>query len=75
MATTQEHKCPDCAATMHRIRLIDKAHGGHTNLEYALAESKLGFWLGQYPVEGIVEAYMCDHCARIALFGASYERG
>ena len=67
----EERQCRDCGAAMHPIRLIDKAHGGaHTDLEYALPEARRGFWLGRYPVEGRVEASMCDHCGRIVLHGA-----
>ena len=70
MTPGEERKCPDCASGMHPIRLIDKGHGGiHTDLEYSLAEAHRSFWLGQYPVEGKVMAYMCDRCARILLYG------
>jgi hypothetical protein len=55
---------------MHPIRLIDKTNGGaHTDLEYSLLEAKRSFWLARYPVEGKVGAHMCDHCARIVLYG------
>jgi hypothetical protein len=70
METGKEPKCPDCASVMHRIRLIDKAHGGrHTDLEYSLPEARRRFWLGTYPIEGKVAAFMCDQCARILLYG------
>jgi hypothetical protein len=75
MASTNERKCPDCGAKMHSIRMIDKAHGGgHTDLEYTLPESRRSFWTGTYPVEGKALAFMCDQCARIALFGAAREQ-
>ena len=75
MASTDERKCPDCGAKMHGIRMIDKAHGGgHTDLEYTLPESRRSFWTGSYPVEGKVLAFMCDQCARIALFGAARQQ-
>ena len=74
MTDKEERKCPDCAARMHRIRLIDKTHGVHADLEYTLPEAQRGFWLARFPVEGKVRAYMCDHCARILLFGEPAER-
>jgi hypothetical protein len=59
---------------MHGIRLIDKTHGGHhADLEYTLPEARRSFWLGVFPVEGKVRAYMCDHCGRILLFGEPVE--
>ena len=75
MGSAPKRRCPDCGAAMHGIRLIDKSHGGaHTDLEYTLPESRRSFWLGTYPVEGKVLAFMCDQCARIALFGAAREQ-
>jgi uncharacterized OB-fold protein len=72
MATGEERKCPDCATVMHPIRLIDKTQAGaHADLEYSLPEAKRSFWMARYPVEGKVGAYMCDHCARILLYGES----
>ena len=70
MTTNQERKCPDCAALMHPIRLIDKSQANtHNDLEYTLPESKRGFWLAQFPIEGKVRAYMCEQCGRILLYG------
>ena len=75
MTDGQERKCPDCAATMHAIRLIDKTHNtAHADLEYALPEARRSFWMSQFPVEGKVQAYMCDRCARILLFGEPSEQ-
>ena len=67
-----QRQCPDCGGTMHEIHLIDKAHfGSHTELEYALSQSKRSIWTGAYPVEGRVTASMCPACGRIALYGAA----
>jgi hypothetical protein len=58
---------------MHRIRLIDKAHGGgHNDLEYTVPEARRSFWMSRYPVEGRVGAYMCDGCGRLLLYGVPY---
>lgn len=74
MASRRKPKCPDCRIVMHSIRLIDKTHQGrHSDLEYALPDAQRSFWLGGYPVEGIVKAYMCDRCGRILLFGEAAE--
>jgi hypothetical protein len=59
---------------MYRIRLIDKSHGHyHADMEYTVPEAQRGFWMGRYPVEGRVAAYMCDHCGRLLLYGVPYE--
>jgi hypothetical protein len=56
---------------MHQIKLIDKSGrmDEQTDLEYALPEAKRSFWLGRLPIEGMVVAYLCDGCDRIALYG------
>jgi hypothetical protein len=58
---------------MYRIRLIDKAHySAHMDFEYTVPEAERSFWMGHYPVEGKVAAFMCDDCGRLALYGMPY---
>jgi hypothetical protein len=74
MAQARKRECPECQGPMYRIRLIDKAHGqSHAELEYTVPQAHRSFWLGQYPVEGRVAAYMCDHCGRVLLYGIPYD--
>ena len=75
MSTPAEQICPDCEAAMSEIRLIDKAHGNaHRDVEYALADSKRGFWLGRFPIEGRITGFMCGECGRIVLYGKPASR-
>ena len=68
-------KCPDCNEPLHPIRLIDKGHLNiEQDVEYALPNTKRGFWSGGYPKEGRVEAFMCSHCGRITLYGAPKDK-
>ena len=61
--------CPDCNAGLEEIRLIDKSDKGyHTDLQYSLPEAKRGLWLGRFPIEGRILAYMCGKCGRVILY-------
>jgi hypothetical protein len=68
---SHQRTCPDCKATMHEIRLIDKSHmGSHDEMEYALTDESRGLWgMGNFPIEGRVMAMMCSACGRISLYG------
>lgn len=73
MSTAPRSKCPDCEGQLHHVRLIDKGHAdGHRDLEYTVPEAKRSFWGSQYPVVGRVDAYMCNGCGRLLLYGVPY---
>jgi hypothetical protein len=38
-------------------------------LTYRLPDDRVSFWTGKYPTAGVVRAYMCSGCGRIALYG------
>jgi hypothetical protein len=38
-------------------------------LEYRLPGDRRTFWGGRYPTAGVVNAFMCGGCGRIALYG------
>lgn len=64
-----KRNCPECSGSMSAIRLIDKGHAEtHKTAEYAAIDAKQG-WLGRYPIEGIVNAVMCQQCGAIRLYG------
>lgn len=72
MNDVEERTCPDCSVAIGPIRLIDKAaYGMHAELEYAVPESRRGFWTKTFPVAGRVTAYMCQQCGRILLYGSA----
>ncbi len=55
---------------MTQIRLVNKAHGQfQTPLEYALFDAKISLWTGGRPIAGRVNAYMCDSCGVLKLYG------
>lgn len=66
-----ERSCPDCQAAMRPIQLIDSSgqYNTHQQLRYALGDAQRGWFLGQYPVAGVVDAMMCPGCGRILLYG------
>jgi hypothetical protein len=72
--TDDAFKCADCEGNMVQVKLIDKAHGvnGRTQTsmeEYALIDSKISFWRGTRAIAGTVNAYMCDSCGVLKLYG------
>lgn len=38
-------------------------------LTYRLPDDHVSFWTGKYPTAGVVQAYLCPGCGRIALYG------
>jgi len=62
--------CPDCGAASHPIRL-NVPSPGHVSgtLNYSLPDARPNFWTSQYPTQGSVDAYLCEQCGRIALYG------
>lgn len=71
MVHEASRKCPECHGTMAPINLHDKVHhaGSHGFVEYSLPGSQPSFWLGSYPVAGLVAAFMCGSCGKISLYG------
>ena len=66
--------CPDCDGALHPIRLIDKGHGdAHRELEYTLVEAQRSRFLSRYPVEGYIEAHLCDRCGRVLLYARTQD--
>jgi hypothetical protein len=54
---------------MDKFRNFPTEHRHATSLEYRLPEDRLSFWTGKYPTAGLVQAFMCKDCGRIALYG------
>jgi hypothetical protein len=67
--------CVECQGRMSPVIDMDKTRDYLTNradagpLEYRLPEDRLKFWTGKYPTAGPVQAFMCEGCGRIALYG------
>ena len=38
-------------------------------LQYRLPDDRVSFWTGKYATAGVVRAYLCAGCGRIALYG------
>ena len=70
MNAPEEKPCPECnAGPMKSIRLIDKQLAQHHPMQYTVPEAKRSFWSSKYPIEGDVQAIMCDSCGLIKLYG------
>lgn len=70
--------CMECQGSMSPIVIMDVAPGVAKHavagpLTYRLPEDRVSFWTGKYPTAGVVQAYMCSECGRIALFGDKAE--
>ncbi len=60
---------------MSPVVIMDRQPGGLARravaglLEYRMPDDRVSFWTGQYPTAGVVQAYLCAGCGRIALYG------
>jgi hypothetical protein len=74
MSSEISKKCIECQGPMAPIVVMDKDHygvvGAPQELEYRQPDDKRGFWTGKYSTAGLVRAFMCESCGRIALYGA-----
>ena len=69
-----EPECRTCREPMSEITLLDRIHtsGAHTTyLEYTVPVARRSFWSGRYPVEGEIDAFLCERCGEVRLFGRS----
>ena len=80
MATEVQRECPDCQGAMSPIIIMDKSPGLASRvvsgqLEYRLPDDRVSFWTGKYPTAGVVRAFFCSGCGRIALYGDMSDAG
>jgi hypothetical protein len=81
MADEDTRTCFECDGKMSPIIMMDKSHPGltrhrHTGqLEYRLPDDRLSFWSARFPTAGLVRAYLCADCGRIALYGIAQDSG
>lgn len=73
MTNDIERNCPECQSKMRNISIIDRSRLNEFRsidsvLTYATPDAKPGFWTGSIPAEGVVAAYACTQCGRIALY-------
>ena len=66
--------CVECQGSMSPIVIMDIAPGLARRavagpLTYRLPDDCVSFWTGKYPTSGVVQAYICAGCGRIALYG------
>jgi hypothetical protein len=65
--------CVECEGSMSPIIIMDRYHGAHEGhsqaLRYRQPDDHLSFWTGKYPSAGVVRAFLCGDCGRIALYG------
>jgi hypothetical protein len=59
---------------MSPIVIMDKAPGIARHavvgpLTYRLPDDRASFWTGKYATAGVVQAFLCAGCGRIALYG------
>lgn len=74
MADEVQRTCAECQGSMSPIVIMDMAPGMASHavvgpLEYRLPDDRVSFWTGRYPTAGVVRAYLCAGCGRIALYG------
>ena len=75
MADELQRACVECQGAMSPIVIMDRQPGGFVSrfvagvLEYRMPDDRVSFWTGQYPTAGVVRAFLCAGCGRIALYG------
>ena len=74
----QIRTCVECQGSMSPIVIMDVAPGVAKHavagpLTYRLPDDRISFWTGKYPSAGVVQAYLCGECGRIALYGDKAE--
>lgn len=74
MAGEVQRTCVECQGSMSPIIIMDKYPGLARRsvagpLEYRLPDDRVSFWTGKYPSAGVVRAFLCAECGRIALYG------
>jgi hypothetical protein len=70
MSEQQDRTCSDCDGALQPIVIMDRGHQGTIGeLTYRSPDDKRSFWTGKYPTAGPVQAFLCQDCGLIALFG------
>lgn len=74
MADEVQRTCVECQGSTFPIVIMDNAPGMTRRavvgpLQYRLPDDRVSFWTGKYPSAGVVRAYLCAECGRIALYG------
>ena len=66
-------KCADCSGQMQEITVYcTDLNEQEVLLPFAGRAAKKN-WLGRWPREGVLMAFMCNSCARVAFYGATNE--
>ena len=74
MSNDASRTCVECQGAMSPVVLMDKTvtlHKHSQELEYRQPNDSRSFWTGKYPTAGLVRAFMCGDCGRIALYGSA----
>jgi hypothetical protein len=70
MSEPQDRTCSDCDGNLQPIVVMDVGHQGHIGqLMDRSFDDKRSFWTGRFPTGGPVQAFLCQDCGLIALFG------
>ena len=74
MPDESQRTCIECQGLMSPIIIMDRAPGMASHsyagpLECRLPEDRVSFWTGRFPTAGVVRAFLCAGCGRIALYG------
>ena len=70
MSVQQARTCLGCDGELQPITIMDLGNqGSFGTLQYRAVDDKRSFWTGKHPTAGPVQAFMCQDCGRIAMFG------
>jgi len=70
MSDQPARTCSDCDGELQAIVVMDVGHQGAVGqLQYYSSGDKRSFWTGRFPTAGTVQAFLCQDCGLISLFG------
>ena len=67
-ANAPTRDCPDCGGTMKQIQIVDRGESYmHFKMNFTEHDSRAT--LGMYPITGSIDAFLCDDCDSVRLYG------
>lgn len=67
---TDRSKCADCGGCLTEVSLIDNSYyPRQAPVGYARIGARASFWTTKRPLAGTVQAFRCDSCGLLKLYG------
>ncbi|MES2459369.1 MAG: hypothetical protein V4671_02210 [Armatimonadota bacterium] len=72
---SQREKCADCGGQLQEVNVLQNGHyNAQMPIMHHSMEPKVSRWTPtHYPAEGVLLAFKCSACARVAFYAADNE--